>query len=139
MGPRLRLRGVTEEVHDDGTPRDGLVDIEEVLAGDPAVLDGVLPGLAILTDTDNDIQAVVAEVEALAVALGSVADEGESVVLEIVLLCVRRYHPSAFGMPRRIMDVTHKKLLLGPVGTLCNSIVSQRDGRRRPNSPQDIP
>lgn len=88
MGPRLGLSGVTEEVHDDGAARDGLVDLEEVLAGDPAVLDGVLPRLAILTDTDNDVQAVVAEVEALAVALRAVADEGKGVVLEVLLFVI---------------------------------------------------
>lgn len=89
VGPGLRLRGVGEEVHDDRAARDGLVDLEEVLAGNPAILDGVLPRLAILTDTDNDVEAVVAEVEALAVALRTVADEGEGIVLEVVLPSTR--------------------------------------------------
>lgn len=84
-GPGLRLGGVAEQVHDDGTAGDGLVDIEEVLARDPAILHGVLPGLAVLADTDDDVEAVVAQVEALAVALGAVANEGEGVVLEVVL------------------------------------------------------
>lgn len=43
VGPGLRLGGVTEQVHDDGALGDGLVDFEQVLAGDPAVLDGILP------------------------------------------------------------------------------------------------
>lgn len=116
VGPRLGLSGVTEEVHDDGAARDGLVDLEEVLAGDPAVLDGVLPRLAILTDTDDDVEAVVAEVEALAVALRAVADEGEGVVLEVLLFITVRGCSMYAG--DRGWDVTHKKLLLGPVGTL---------------------
>ena len=42
-GPGLRLGGVTEEVHDDGTAGGGIVNVKQVLAGDPAILDGVLP------------------------------------------------------------------------------------------------
>lgn len=84
-GPRLGLGGVGEQVHDDGAAGDGLVDIEQVLAGDPAVLLGVLPRLAVLPDTNDDVEAVIAEVQALAVALGAVADEGKGVVLEVVL------------------------------------------------------
>lgn len=83
--PGLALRGVAEEVHDDGALGDGLIDLEQVLAGNPAILDGILPRLAVLPDTDNDVKAVVAEVEALAVALRAVADEGEGIVLEVLL------------------------------------------------------
>jgi hypothetical protein len=42
-GPGLRLGSVTEQVHDDGTLGDGLIDIEEVLSWNPAILLGVLP------------------------------------------------------------------------------------------------
>ncbi len=100
-GPSLRLGGVGEEVHDNGTLANGLVDLEEVLAGDPAILDGVLPGLAILSDTDNDVEAVVAEVETLAVSLGAIADEGEGVVLEVLLVIVRRVSNDQLGMKQR--------------------------------------
>lgn len=85
MGPGLALGGVAEQVHDDGAARDGLVDLEEVLARDPAVLDGILPRLAILPHADDDVQAVVTKVKALAVALGAVPNEGEGVVLEVLL------------------------------------------------------
>jgi len=88
VGPGLGLSGITEEVHDDGTLGDGLIDLEEVLAGDPAVLNGVLPGLSILADTNDDVEAVVTEVETLAVTLRAVADEGKGVVLEVVLYVV---------------------------------------------------
>ena len=83
--PRLRLSSVREEVHDDGRLANGLVDIEQVLAGDPAILLGLLPRGAVLPYTDDDVQAVVAEVEALAVALRAVADKSESVILEVFL------------------------------------------------------
>ena len=84
-GPGLALGGVTEEVHDDGTLGDGLVDLEQVLAGNPAVLYSILPRLTVLSDTDDDVQTVVAEVETLAVTLRAVADEGKGVVLEVLL------------------------------------------------------
>lgn len=84
-GPGLALGGIGEEVHDDGTLGDGLVDLEKVLAGDPAILLGILPGLAVLADTDDDVEAVVTEVEALAVTLRAVSDKGESIVLEVLL------------------------------------------------------
>lgn len=42
-GPSLGLSSIAEQVHDDGTTGDGLIDIEQVLAGNPAVLLGVLP------------------------------------------------------------------------------------------------
>lgn len=85
VGPGLGLGSIGKEVHDDGAAGDGLIDIEEVLAGNPAILDGILPGLAVLADTDDDVEAVVTEVEALAVTLRAVADESEGVVLEVVL------------------------------------------------------
>ena len=84
-GPGLGLSSVGQQVHDNGTAGDGLIDVEEVLASNPAILLSVLPGLAVLPDTDDDVEAVVAEVEALAVTLRAVADESKSVVLEVVL------------------------------------------------------
>jgi hypothetical protein len=72
--PSLALSGVTEQVHDDGASGDGFVHFEEVGAGDPTVLLGFFPGCAILAHADYDVEAVVAEVEALTVALGAVAD-----------------------------------------------------------------
>ena len=83
--PCLLLGSVTEKVHDNGSLVDGLVNLEEVDAGLPAVLDGLLPAGAVFPDTNNDVQAVVAEVEALAVTLGAVADEGHGVILEVLL------------------------------------------------------
>jgi hypothetical protein len=83
--PGLLLGGVTEQVHDDGTLLDSLVNLEKVDAGLPAILDGLLPAGAVFSDTNDDVEAVVAEVEALAVTLGAVADEGEGIVLEVLL------------------------------------------------------
>lgn len=106
-GPGLGLSGVGEQVHDDGTLLDGLGDIEQVLAGNPAVLDGLLPGSTILADTDNDVQTLVTEVETLTVTLGAVADQGKGVVLEVLL-----------------------ELLTGPVLTLVDGllVISEGDG-----------
>lgn len=99
-GPGLRLGGIGEQVHDDGTLLNGGVDIEQVLAGDPAILNGLLPRSTILTDTDNDVQTVVTQVQTLTVTLGTVTDEGQSVVLEVLL-----------------------ELLTGPIGTLVDVLL----------------
>lgn len=83
--PGLALSSITEEVHDDGTLLDSLIDVEEVLAGYPTILLSLFPACAVLPHTDNDIETVVAEVQALAVTLRAVTDEGEGIVLEVVL------------------------------------------------------
>lgn len=135
MRPGLALGGVTEQVHDDGTPGDGLVNLEQVLALNPAVLQGVFPRLAALPHTDDDVQAIVTQVQTLAVALGAVADEGEGVVLEVVLweLSARRspwyrtlhgYLCRGMFRPQANAFVTHQELLLGPILTLCGCGVS---------------
>ena len=41
--PGGRLGGIGKKVHDDGTLGDGLVNVEEVLALNPAILLGLLP------------------------------------------------------------------------------------------------
>lgn len=125
-GPGLRLGGVGEQVHDDGAAGDGLIDIEEVLAGDPAILLSILPRLAVLSDTDDDVQAVVAKVETLTVALRTVANEGKSVVLEVVLLPVLARLPSGLVLG---MLLTHQELLLGPVGTLYMRVSKQNSAQ----------
>ena len=51
----------------------------------PAVLNGLFPGLTALTDTDDDVQAIVTGVETLSVSLRAVADKSEGIVLEVVL------------------------------------------------------
>lgn len=66
-GPSLGLSSIGEKVHDDGTSGDGLIDLEQVLSWNPAILNGILPRLTVLSDTDNDIHAVVTEIETLAV------------------------------------------------------------------------
>jgi hypothetical protein len=42
-GPGLGLGSIGKKVHDDGTLLDGLVDVEQVLARDPAILLSLLP------------------------------------------------------------------------------------------------
>ena len=85
MWPCLGLCSIGKEVHDDGTLGDGLVNVEEVLALNPAILCRLFPAGTALSHTNDDIEAVVAEVETLAVSLRAVSDEGEGVVLEVVL------------------------------------------------------
>lgn len=82
--PRLLLRSITEQVHDDRALLDGLLDLEQVLAWHPAILDRLFPASTVFPDTNDDIEAVVAEIETLTVALRAVADQREGVVLEVV-------------------------------------------------------
>jgi hypothetical protein len=51
----------------------------------PAVLHGLPPALAVLTDTNDDIEAVVTSVQALTVTLRTISDQSKCVVLEVVL------------------------------------------------------
>lgn len=67
--PGLGLGSIGEEVHDDGTTGDGLIDLEEVLALNPSILLSLLPGLSTLADTDNDVEALISGVETLTVSL----------------------------------------------------------------------
>lgn len=69
MFPGAALRRITEQVHYDCTPADGLIHGEEVGAGNPPVLLRLFPASTVLSHTNNDVEAVVAEVQALAVAL----------------------------------------------------------------------
>ena len=85
LWPRLGLGGVREKVHEDGTLGGSLLDWEEVLALDPAVLESLLPGVTSLSDTDNDVHSIVSEVETLPVALRAVTEQSKCVVLEVGL------------------------------------------------------
>ena len=82
--PCFGLSSIGQQVHDVVTLLDGIFDGEQVLAWDPTVFDGSLPRGTVLTDTDDDVQTVVSQVQTLAVTLGTVTDQGESVVLEVV-------------------------------------------------------
>lgn len=86
LRPRLTLSSIAEEVHNNGTSGDSLIDIKKICAWNPAVLLSLLPRGAILANADDDIETVVAKVETLTVTLRAVTDEGEGIVLEIVLM-----------------------------------------------------
>ena len=102
VGPCLCLGGVREQIHDDGTAADGLVQLKKVLAGNPAILYGIPPRLAVLSDANNNIEAVVAQVETLSVSLGAVANKGEGVVFEVFLRRIRVSELPKIGRGSRI-------------------------------------
>lgn len=97
--PGLGLSSVGQEVHDDATPVDSLFDREQGLAWDPSVLNGLSPRLAVLSDTDNDLETIVTGVEGLTVSLGTVTNHGKGVILKVL-----------------------GELLSGPVGSLVDSL-----------------
>ena len=80
--PSLTLSSIREQVHDDGALGDSLINIEEVLSRNPAILLSILPRLTILPHTDNNVESIVAHVQGLGMALRSVADNGHCVILE---------------------------------------------------------
>ena len=57
--PSLALSSITQQVHDNCALRNRLIDIEKVCSRNPAILQSIFPGLPILPDTNNDIQAIV--------------------------------------------------------------------------------
>ena len=81
--PDGALGGVRNEHLDDGALLHRFLDVEQRLAGFPAVGDGAVPvalerfGLA-----DDDLEAVVAQVQSLRRALHAVADDGDGLVFE---------------------------------------------------------
>lgn len=81
-GPCLTLGSITEQVHDNGTTANSIIDIEKVLAGDPTILLGFLPRGTIFPHTNNNVEAVVTEVKTLTVTLGTITNESQSVILE---------------------------------------------------------
>lgn len=83
--PGRALSRVTEQVHDDCAFLDSLINVEQVDAWLPAVLYCLFPACTIFTHANDDIQAVVAKVETLTMALRAIADERESIVLEVFL------------------------------------------------------
>ena len=100
--PGLLLRSITEQVHDVRALANRLVDLEEVDARLPSILHRLFPAGAVLSHTDDDVQAVVAEIETLAMALRAVADKGESVVLEVLLRYMSAPRPN--GSVRQAVD-----------------------------------
>lgn len=86
--PGLGLSSITQQVHDDGTLGNGLINLEQVLSFFPTILYSVFPGLTVLPHADNDIHAVVSEVKTLAVTLRAIANQGEGIVLEVFLYMV---------------------------------------------------
>ena len=51
----------------------------------PAVLLRLLPTLAVFAHPNDDVEAIVARIQALSVALRAIADEGKRVIFEVVL------------------------------------------------------
>lgn len=88
--PCLALCSVAEQVHDDGTLLNRSVHVEQVGSWNPAILYSLFPAGTIFANTNDHVQTVVAEVQALAVTLRAVADQREGVVLEVVQELVTR-------------------------------------------------
>jgi hypothetical protein len=51
----------------------------------PSVRLCLFPTLAVLTNTDDNVESVVASIQALAMALRPITDEGQGIILEVIL------------------------------------------------------
>lgn len=119
--PGLGLSSVTEQVHDDGTLGDGLINLEQVLSWNPTILFGLLPGCAVLPHTDDNIHAVVSEIETLAVTLGAITDEGKGIVLEVFLFTISFCSNGQFILHSRGASQEASPIALLAVRKCCNS------------------
>lgn len=86
--PSLGLSGITQQVHDDGTLGDSLINLKQVLSWNPTILLGLLPGCAVLPHTDDNVHAIVSKVKTLTVTLRAIANQGKGIVLEVFLYVV---------------------------------------------------
>ena len=62
-----------------------MVGERDVAGTHPTIFQRLFPTLAVLANADDDVQAIVARVEALSVALRAIADEGKRIIFEVVL------------------------------------------------------
>ena len=79
--PHLNLAGIREQHAHDGALFGGLFDGEQGLARHPSVGDCLFIGLAFAL-SDDDVEAVVAQVAGLTRALNAVADDSDCFVLQ---------------------------------------------------------
>ena len=79
--PDRDLGGVGNEELDDGRLLAGLLDLEEVDTRHPAVGHGLVVGLA-LTLANDDLEAVVFQVQGLSGALHAITDDRDNLVLQ---------------------------------------------------------
>ena len=87
----IRLGLVRQQDHDDIGGLDGLGDFLDVVAGS----DGLVPGGAILAQTDGHVDAGFLEVLRVGVALGTVTNDGDLLALdqgEVCIFIVKNLH-----------------------------------------------
>src|SRR5262249_43810734 len=111
--PLLLLAGVGEQVLHDGAAPRRLLQREQRLAGNPAVLLGQLPAAALVAQADDYVEAVVLHVERLAAALDAVAEDGDGFLAQDGPQPLRRIVAPLHPRFRRIadLDLTHARFL----------------------------
>lgn len=57
---------------------------------DPAIFNSLLPTLSVLADTNNDVEPIITSVQALAMSLRTIANEGEGIIFEVVVKFSKR-------------------------------------------------
>lgn len=84
-GPRLALRGIAQQVHDDGALFDRFVYLEEIRTRHPAVLLRLFPASTVLSHANDHVESVVTEIQSLTVTLRAIADQRKCIIFEVVL------------------------------------------------------
>lgn len=83
--PSLALSSITEQIHDNGALGNSFVHFEQVGAGNPTILYRFFPRCAILSNTNDNIETIIAKIETLTMTLGAVANKGEGIIFEVFL------------------------------------------------------
>src|SRR5262249_710592 len=102
--PHFLLTGVREQILHDGAALGGFFDIEERVARLPAIADRVVPGLAALALTDDDLHAIVAHVERLSAALHPVTHHGNGFIAQNLTYLLRRIVAPLHGRFHKVAD-----------------------------------
>ena len=80
--PQLQLRGIAEQIANDGAAFQRRFDLEQRLAGHKAVGDGLVPRLGVLTLAHDHVDAIVTLIERLPGPLYAIANNGDRFVLQ---------------------------------------------------------
>jgi hypothetical protein len=132
--PGLTLGSIRKQVHNNGTLGDSLVDLEESLSWNPSILLSILPRLAVLAYTNNDVETLITHVQGLGVTLGAISDDCHCVILE-EFLSWNQYVVRWYGEVRTDLELCSRPVSsLWSNGQRLNSIISESDNsyRRHP-------
>ena len=84
--PGFALRSITQEIHYDRALRDRLIDLKQIRPRNPSIILSFPPWCTVLTNTYNDVEAIIAQVKALTMSLRAVPNESKRIIFKIILV-----------------------------------------------------